>query len=253
MSNDTIEYFEEEAAPPPPASNKEMTALETWIAAVTEPNVNTFTNIAGQSGASLSKAFLWVLLAFLITAFSKAIAQTAGMGQSMKMIRDMLPPELAREIPANLGSGGGIATRIGAIICGAPLGAIVGVLFFAISVALILWVAKLFGGTGEFEKLAYAFAAIMVPIAVVNGGLALFGMIPFVGIFFGLVSFIVSIYSLILRILAVQAVTGLDSGKSAASVILPWLIVFIFICCCVALFGALFGKALSDALGQMNF
>jgi hypothetical protein len=217
--------------------------------AVTKPNAATFEEIAAQSGASAGKAFLWAALASLVSALFGAISQTVGAGQSMEMMREFMPPEIAREIP--MGGGGGVG--IGAAICGAPLGAIVGVIIFAITVALILWVAKMFGGSGEFDKLAYTFAAIMVPIAAVNAVLALLGMIPFIGLLFGLVSFAVSFYSLVLRVFAVQAVTGLDTGKSAASVILPALVFFIFICCCLVLFGAIFGVAMGDVFSQMNF
>ena len=102
------------------------------------------------------------------------------------------------------------------------------------------------------KAMAYTFAAIMVPIAVVNAGLSLLSMIPFIGLLFGLVSFAVSIYSLVLHVLAVQAVTGLDTGKSAASVILPWLVIFFFVCCCVVLFMAVMGASMGDVFNQLN-
>lgn len=246
MSEEPIDYIEESPLPPPAG---EMSAFETWKAAVTKPNAATFAQIAAQPGATTGKAFLWVALASLVTAFFGAIAQAAGAGQTMQAMRQFLPPELARELPA---SGGGGAFSFGALICGAPLGAIFGVIFFAIGVALILWVAKLFGGGGDFEKLAYTFAAIMVPIAAVNAGLSLLGMIPFIGLLFSLVSFAVSIYSLVLHIFATQAVTGLDTGKAAASVILPWLVVFLFICCCVVLFTVVLGASMGDVFNQIN-
>lgn len=232
---------------PPPAGG-EMTAIETWIAALTKPNVDTFAQIAGQSGATAGKAFLWVALASLITAFFGALGQMAGSGRTMEMLRDYLPPDVAYALPV----GGNAGISFGALICGAPLGAILGVLFFAINAALILWIAKLFGGSGVFDKLAYTFAAIMVPIAVVNAVLALLGMIPFIGLLFGLVSFAVSIYSFVLHIFAVQAVTGLDTGKSAVSVILPGLVIFLFICCCLVLGMAVFGAAMGDVFNQIN-
>lgn len=243
--SEELEFFDNST--PPPAGG-EMTVIETWIAAVTKPNAATFQEIAAQSGATTGKAFLWVALASLVTAFFSALSQAVGSGQVMKTVREVMPPEIAHEIPM----GGGAGVGFGTVICGAPVGAILGVIFFAISVALILWVAKLFGGSGEFEKLAYTFAAIMVPIAAINAVLSLLGMIPFIGFLFGLISFAVSIYSLVLRIFAVQAVSGLDTGKSAASVILPWLVFVIFICCCLALFGAIFGATMGDAFNQMG-
>lgn len=233
-----------------PAPGGEMTAFETWIAAVTKPNAATFEKIAAQPGATTGKAFLWAALASLITAFFGALAQSVGAGQSMEMMRQFLPPEVAREIP--MGGGGGFAAGISALICGAPLGAIFGVIFFAIGVALILWVSKMFGGTAEFEKMAYVFAAIMVPVAVINAVMSLLGMIPFIGILFGLVSFAVSIYSLVLHVFATQAVTGLDTGKAAASVILPWLVVFIFLCCCLAIGIGVMGATMGEVFDQIN-
>ena len=244
--SEELEFFDNSTPPP---SSGEMTAIETWIAAVTKPNAGTFERIAGQSGATTNKALLWVALASLVTAFFRVIAQSVGAGQSMDMVRQYLPPEIVRELPTG---GGGAAFGFGALLCGVPLGAILGVLFFVIGVALILWIAKLFGGSGAFDKLAYTFAAIMVPIAAVGAVLTLLSMIPFVGVLFGLVSFGVSIYSLVLHIFAVQAVTGLDTGKSAASVILPGLVVFIFVCCCVALGMAVFGAAIGNVFNQIQ-
>ena len=244
--SEELEFFDQSTPPP---SGGEMTAIQTWIAAVTKPNANTFAEIAAQPGATTGKALLWVALASLVTAFFGALSQTVSAGSSMEMLRDYLPPDVASAMPS--GAGGAVMS-IGALICGAPLGAIFGIIFFAIDVALILWVAKLFGGGGEFEKLAYTFAAIMVPIAAVNAALLLFRMIPFIGILFGLISFGVSIYSLVLHVFAVQAVTGLDTGKSAASVLMPGLVVFLFVCCCVVIVGVLFGPAIGEAFNQMG-
>jgi len=234
--SEELEFFDQT----PPPSGAEMTAFETWIAVVTKPNANTFAEIAAQPGATTGKAFLWAALSYLVTVFFGGIAQTVNAGSSMEMLRDYLPPDVAYAMPSGAGDAG---MSIVTLICAAPFGAIFGVMFFAISVALILWVAKLFGGNGEFEKMAYTFAAIMVPMAVVNAGLSLLSMIPFIGLLFGLVSFAVSIYSLVLHVLAVQAVTGLDTGKSAASVILPWVVFFFFMCCCAALLLGLTGAA----------
>ncbi len=244
--SEELEFFDSSAMPP---AGAEMTAFETWIAAVTKPNANTFAEIAAQPGATTGKAFLWVALAALVTAFFGALSQTFSVGSSMEMLRDYLPPDMAYALPPGTG-GAGIS--IGAFICGVPIGAIFGVVFFAIGVALILWIAKLFGGGGDFEKLAYTFAAIMVPIAVVNAGLSLLGLIPFIGLLFGLISFGVSIYSLVLHIFAVQAVTGLDTGKSAASVLIPGLVIFLFVCCCLVLAAIILGPAVGEAFNQVG-
>jgi hypothetical protein len=212
-------------------SGGEMTIFETWIAAVTKPNVDTFEDIAEQPGATTGKAFLWVFVAALVSGFANLLAQSFRVGGQMGGLQEFLPPEIAREIPMSAPSSIGFGT----VICGAPVAGVVGVIFFAIGVALIQWVAKLFGGTGSFDKLAYTFSAIFVPISVASAVLTLLGAIPFVGVCFGILSFAVSIYMIVLQVFAVQAVNDLDTGKAVGSVLLPGLVFFLFICCCVAI------------------
>jgi len=177
----------------------EMSMIETWIAAFTKPNEGTFKEIAAQPGASLGKAFLWAFLATFMTAFASSIAQLFNAGRQFGSLMEYLPPEFANEIPLDVAPSLGISS----VICGAPIGAVLGVIFFAIGVALIQWIATLFGGTGTFEKLAYTFSAILVPYSVIAAVLSILGAIPFVGILTGLISFGLAIYMIVLQVLAV--------------------------------------------------
>jgi len=231
-----------------PESSSEMSLVETWIAAVTKPNEGTFAQIVAQPGATAGKAFLWVFLASLLTSFASLIVQAVGMGSQMEMVREFLPPEIARELPV----GAAPSVGFGTAICGAPVGAIFTVIGFAIGVALIQWVAKLFGGTGSFDKLAYAFSAITVPVSVVSAVLALIGIIPIIGILTGLISFGVAIYAIVLQVLAVKAVNGLDTGKAVGAVLLPGLVFFLFICCCVIGGLMLMGPAIGEVFDSIN-
>jgi len=54
------------------------------------------------------------------------------------------------------------------------------VVLFAIGVALIQWIAKMFGGRGTFEQLAYTFGAIQAPFYLISAVFALLGAIIFV-------------------------------------------------------------------------
>lgn len=244
--SEELEFFDNST--PPPAGD-EMTAIETWIAALTKPTESTFAEIAAQRGASLGKALLWVALASLLSTFTSLVAQAFSFGKQMGTMGDILPPEIAREL-ANLGSGAAIG--IGTVICGAPVGAIFSVIGFLIGVALIQWVAKLFGGTGSFEKLAYTFAAITVPYSVVVSVLSLVGIIPIIGILTGLASFGLSIYLIVLEVLAVKAVNNLDTGKAVGSVLLPGLVAFLLICCCFVAVAMLLGPQIGEAFNQIQ-
>lgn len=222
------EYSNEPVAP---EGGPEMSLVDMWIAAFTKPNEGTFARIMARPGATVSKAFLWVFVASLITSFASLVAQAANFGGGMGFLRQYLPPEIARDLPL----GGAPSFGVGTVICGTPVAAIFAVIGFAIGVALIQWVAKLFGGTGSFEKLAYAFSAITVPYSVVAAVLLLLGIIPFVGILTGLVSFALSIYVIVLEVLAVKAVNRLDTGKAVGAVLLPVLAIFLLVCCCILL------------------
>lgn len=223
MEDEMSEYSNE---PIVPGSEPEMSLVDTWMAAFTKPRAETYARIAAQPGASATKAFLWVFLASLLTSIVSAVASLGG---QMETFRQMLPPEIANQLPAGADASFGIGT----LICGAPIGAVFAVLFFAIGTALIQWVAKLFGGTGTFDKLAYAFSSIFVPYSVIASVLTLLSIIPFVGILTGLIGFALWIYSIVLGVLAVKAVDRLDTGKAAGAVLLPGVVIAFVICCCI--------------------
>jgi hypothetical protein len=228
-----------------PGSNPEMSLIDTWIAAITKPKEETYARIAAQPSASTTKAFLWVFVASL---FTSLVSLVASLGGQMENFRQMLPPEIANQLPAGTESSIGIGT----IICGAPVGAIFAVLGFAIGTALVQWVAKLFGGTGTFDKLAYAFSAITVPYSVVSSILALLSLIPFVGILTGLISLALLPYVIVLEVLAVKAVNRLDTGKAVGAVLLPGLVIFLIICCCVIIGVSVLLPVMSETFQGIN-
>ena len=138
---------------------------------------------------------------------------------------------LEQYLPQSAGDGG---TAVGALIgglCASPFAGLLSVVFFALGVAIIQWIAKLFGGTGTYEKLLYAFAAITVPFTIVSSLFALLSAIPYVGICTGIISFGLGIYALVLQVMAVKAVNRFGWGQAAGSVFIPGCVVFI-VCAC---------------------
>jgi len=231
-----------------PENEPAMSVVDTWMAALTSPKESTFAMIAAQPNATASKAFLWVFVGSLFTTFASLIAQSFSIGSQLGGLEELLPPELAQQFPIEAAPSIGFGT----VICGAPVGAIFAVLTFAIFVGLTQWVAKLFGGIGSFDKLAYAFSAIAVPYSIISAVLVLLGIIPFVGILTGLISFALVIYVLVLVVLAVKAVNGLDTGKSVGAVLLPGFVLFLFVCCCVIAGMALLGPAIGDVFSEID-
>ena len=228
----------------------EMTLIETWMAVVTQPKVETFEKIAAQPSASTGKAVLWIFIASLVASFASLVAQAASIGSQMGGWQQFLPPEVAHEIPMDIAPSAGLG--FGAVICGTPVAAAFSVLMFLISTALIQWVAKLFGGTGSFEKLAYTFSAITVPYSVVSAVLTFVGIIPIIGILTGLLGFGLAIYVIVLEVMAIRAVNHLDTGKAIGSILLPGLVFGFFICCCFAIGAAAMGPMIGEVFDSIN-
>ena len=77
-------------------------------------------------------------------------------------------------------------------------------------------------------------------------------MIPFVGILTGLISLALSIYLIVLEVLAVKAVNRLDTGKAVGSVLLPGLVIALLICCCIVVAFALMGPVIGNVFDSIN-
>lgn len=221
--------------------------FQVWMTAVTRPNEQTFIDLTETPSATSKTAFLWVFIAGTVSGIFQSLLQAiyAVTGTAPQM-----PIPGLEEYTQSVGSGSIGGALAG--ICLSPIAGAFAVLFFAIGVAIMQWIAKLFGGVGTFEKLAYAIAAISVPFTLVTSVLSLFSAIPFVGACFGLVSLGLSLYVIVLQVIAVKGVNRFGWGGAIASVFLPGLVIFLFCCCLVVAGVALLGPAVGDIFNQVN-
>ena len=199
-----------------------------WIKALTKPSEQTFIDLTESPDANAKTAYIWVFIAGtlggIIQAFASAIRMATGVASQFSQI-----PGLEKYFPHTAGGGGGsFVFSLFAGICAAPFAGLLSVVFFALFIAIIQWIAKLFGGTGTYEKLLYAFAAITVPFTVISSVFALLSVIPLVGICIGVISFGVSIYALVLEIMALKAVNRFGWGQAAGSLFLPGCAILLF-------------------------
>ena len=210
--------------------------VQTWMTAVTKPNEQTYAQLAASPEAKTSTALLWVFIASLVQSLIAIPMQGRIMAQMMQ--------------------GTGFENQAGpglvGILCGAPIAAIITVVFFAAFTGIVQWIAGLFGGKGSFEKLAYVFAAITVPLTLISALLTLLSAVPYVGFCFGIVSLLAFIYLVVLEIMAVKGVNRFDWLPAVGSVLLPG---FVVICCIsagVAGLISLAGPAMQDIFDQIN-
>jgi len=223
-------------APVSPASEGSTPIFQVWVNALTKPNEQTYSDIANSTNAKASTAYLWVFLSSLVASFLSLIVQGAVLRSQLSQIGE-----------GRLGSGFvGIAITL---LCGAPIFALIGTIGFAVFTALIQWVAKLFGGKGTNDQLAYAFAAISVPYTLISGIFILLSAIPLVGLCFRIILGLAGLYILFLEITAVKAVNQLGWGQAAGSVLIPGAVLF-SVCCCVIFGGSMLAGASASKLFQ---
>jgi len=238
-------------APMPEPSTAPASIFQTWINAVTKPNEATYAPIANAPNATTTNAIIWVAIGSLISSFLTILSP----GPNFQQLQRLLEQQGLNNGFANaLGSGGaGVGTKIIQLVCGAPIAAIVGVVLFLIAAALIQWVARMFGGHGSFDKLAFTFAAIAAPMSIVSGLLALLGAIPFIGFCFGLLGLAAAIYTIVLEIIACKAVNRFASyGPAVGSVLIPGLVLGLLCCCALILLFSVLGVAIGNAFSGVG-
>lgn len=236
-----------------PTSNAPMSSgggskpfYQVWIDALTKPNEQTFVEIASSPNAKATTAYLWVFIGYLVEFFLSALVRGATLGSYRSLLQ-----QYGLGNGGGLG-GGGIVTTLILAICGGPILAVIATVFFAVWTAIIQWVAKMFHGNGTNDQLAYAFAAIVTPFAIVSGVLTLFAAIPFVGLCFNAILAIAGIYVVVLNIMAVKGVNQFGWGEAIGSVFIPGLVIGLLCCCLVGGISMVAGAGLRGILQQIQ-
>jgi hypothetical protein len=213
----------------------------TWVDALTKPREKTYTQIGDSPRARATTAYLWVFLAALVTSFVTLIAQGSTIREGLSQ--------------SGMGAaqfGGGFGSVVLALVCGAPIAAVLGTLMFGIGVALVQWLAMMFGGSGSNDRLAYTMAAISVPYSLVTAVFVLLSVIPYVGFCFQVIPAVAGIYVMYLDVLAVKAVNRFGWGPAIGSLFIPWIALFLVCCVVAALIATLTGVALGSVLSGIQ-
>ena len=201
---------EQSNTPMSPVPNASDSVLQTWMAALTKPNEQTYAEIANSPGASPGKAYLWVFIAALVN-FSIAILIQAVVAGASGQVNDL----------QNMLGGSAIA-----LICAVPVLAGLAVLSFMISTGLIQWVAGMFKGAGTYSQLAYALAAISAPTTLISSVLSIFSAIPFLALCLWPFSILIFVYVAVLSVMAVKGVNKFGWGQAIGSYVLPTVVFF---------------------------
>jgi len=221
-----------------------------WINAITKPNEQTFIAMTDHPEAVSRTAFIWIFLATtvstIISGLVSAILVAAGLSPAPMI------PGLEQFTGPTTADGGSAVAGLVSSVCAAPFAGLFAVIFFAIGVALIQWVAKLFGGVGTFDKLAYALGAISVPFTLFSTILSPLAAIPYAVFCTIPLSLGALLYSVVLEIMAVKGINRFGWGQAVGSVLIPGAAIFALCFCVVFGLLALLGPAISDVFQQIN-
>jgi hypothetical protein len=196
--------------------------FQIWWRALSKPNELTYAALASSPKATATTAYLWMFVASLIQFFLSTLVQRQMMNNLQRYGLDM----------GQFGNRGGVGAILVGLICVAPVLAALSTLVFAIMVAIMQWLARMFGGTGTYDQLAYTLAAIAAPLTILGGVLNLFGAIPYAGLCFGLIGFLVGIYILVLQLMAIKGVNHIGWGGALGAYFLP-VLALAFLCACL--------------------
>ena len=204
---------------------------QVWMDAVTKPRSETYSSMASAPSATATTAFIWIVLVSLVELIVSALVSSATQ-KMMQQISGL--PQFNR---------GGLGFGLISIVCGVPLV----VLVFAALTGIVYLIARAFGGTGTYGQLAYVFAAIWSPLALVSAVLSIFTVIPLVGLCVLVVSIALFIYMLVLMVIATGAVQRISGGGAAVSVIAP----YAALCICAGLVVFVGLAALAPMIGNV--
>ncbi|MBI9049143.1 MAG: YIP1 family protein [Anaerolineaceae bacterium] len=233
-----MEQIPESEIPMVEKRNRPM--IQTWIDALTNPNTEMYAELAQAENAKTNTAWLWVFIGALVGAVISSILTAIFGNPAMTQIASMIG-ETSAEIPLEQT---GIGSILIGIVCGAPLGALLGTLFFALGIVIQNWIANMFGGEGSLDSFAFVYAAFSAPIGIVTSTLA---AIPFVG---PLLSGLVGLYSLYLAALTLHVVKRLSWGKAIIVLLIPLILVAILFGCLAALLVPIIISSFSNTFGQ---
>ncbi len=236
--------------------------LTLWQNILFSPSVQTFARYLPE--VDLGRAVLWLVIATLISSLAAglpALIRPQGqMREMMELFRENLPPDIARELPPMMPGMSTRALSLGSLLCGIPAAVILGIIGAFISVGLIHLAARLLQGEGTYNETFFLIAAVSAPFAIVTGAIqlisGLLGLIPVVGailaIILGLASLALSIYVLVLNAMAVAAAHRFSLGKGFAAVLLPGIVIFILVCCCLAVAFGLLGASMGTLFEEIE-
>ncbi len=205
-----------------------FTWLDAWAHALTHPSAAGFQELLDDPAASTSRAFGFVAVAAGVGFLISTLLQLAFGTQTSSELSTLLPG----------------VTFLTSLVCGLPLAIVGSILGLVISAGIIQWIAGMLGGTGSFNKLAYAFACFSAPITLVTGILSSAPIIFWLAL-------PLSLYAIVLEVIATKAVNGFGYGKAVLTLVIPLAVLLLLSCLLTVAVLALLGPTIGNVFSNV--
>lgn len=199
------------AAPPPPRYNWS----EVWTAVIFKPVITTFYEILNDPQANARRAYTWIFLSGMLTAFMFFYAAFNNPNFTDALISGV--PDAATIDLQSL--------MVTTLICITPFSGLLSVLVFIVLVAAVQFIAAQFDPQArtpeKFQQLMYVLAAAYVPVQLIALVFLIVPFLSFLGLF-------LQIYQVYLMVLGTRAVFNLDVRQAIIAALAPLMVFYIF-------------------------
>lgn len=211
---------------------EQLSWSEVWISAITRPSAETFERLLQDPQATANRAYRWIFISSLIGYAIAALISFVinSLGVTSLGIFD-------------LGEIFGVSIFL--LLCCGPVAAALAVLGLAVSAGITQWIAKtFFGGVGSYNELVYTFAAFLSPLGLISSLLSPIPFISFLTIF-------ISIYGLVLGVIAVKAVNQFGWGRALVSYLIIPFIMLLVVPICIIVVLVLLGPSVGNVYSNI--
>jgi hypothetical protein len=184
---------------------------EVWLMVLTRPSTETFNIILSDPQATYQRGFRWVFITGTIALIIQQLATYNALVEVYTRFNRKIPPDT---LPIQLS-------------CALFLGGFLVLISFIMGNGFTQAVARTMGGTGTFDRFFYASAAYGAPLIMTNVVVSAFGGVGGTAVI--IASLVLSIYQLILTVMALKAVNEFSTGKAVLTIFLPTIIVVVVI------------------------
>ena len=205
-------------APRQPPPGARLNIFQTWLLALL-PSEKNYARIAGDPGASLGRAYVWLLLAALIG---------GAINTLINAVVELIIGPSTNPFLQSVGQGTVTGqTLLVGVLCGVPIQAVLALVGITIAAGLSHGLASALGGRGSFTQLVYAISAYAVPFILFD---SLISGIPCINLLIILTIF----YALALNIVATKAVYQFGWGLATVSSVVVPIGALVLIACAVS-------------------